>query len=263
MQPEAAQIRPRPAILVTNDDGIQSLLLLRLVEACMPWADVCVAAPDRERSWCGKSLTRIGRVSARNQADYPTKAWAVGGTPADCVNIALAHLVDRRPDLVLSGINYGYNVTLPLILSSGTVAGALESLAAGVRALSFSLQVPYEIFDEIKGSPAREQARHPGFDDAVRAAAARCAAMAREELSRPGQPWTFCNINLPYATDAHTAVVDTFADPTPVPPLFVRDDDDFVFHYRSRETPPPAGSDRHAILSGKISRTRLNLGAIS
>ena len=118
----------KPTALVTNDDGIDSYFLQVLVRRLQEKFDVIVAAPAKEQSWTGRSMTRRDPVSVKEFKGLDVPAWIIDGTPTDCVNIALESLVNNcRPDIVVSGINLGMNVTLPMILASGTVAGALEA----------------------------------------------------------------------------------------------------------------------------------------
>ena len=116
----------RPLALVTNDDGIDSPFLHGLVNALTEDFEVLVAAPAREQSWSSRSFTRRGDIAVKERTDLPWPAWSIDGTPSDCVNLACGNLVSRRPAVVVSGLNVGFNVSLPLILASGTVAAALE-----------------------------------------------------------------------------------------------------------------------------------------
>ena len=131
----------KPHALVTNDDGIESAFLHRLVEALLPHFRVSVAAPVLEQSWTGRSMTRHGELEAiHSSSHFPdsVEAWAISGTPTDCVNIALGNLLPKKPDIVLSGINIGFNTTESLVLSSGTVAGAIEGVLWDLPAMAFS-----------------------------------------------------------------------------------------------------------------------------
>ena len=124
-------------VLITNDDGIHSKGLDALVQAFAPIADVAVVAPDREQSAASHaiSLHRPLRI-----AELGPKRWAVDGTPTDCVYVALHHLLrgEQRPDLVVSGVNYGANLGDD-VTYSGTVAAAMEGSLLGVPAIAVSL----------------------------------------------------------------------------------------------------------------------------
>ncbi|HKT78808.1 MAG TPA: 5'/3'-nucleotidase SurE, partial [Vicinamibacterales bacterium] len=121
-----------PAILVTNDDGYLSDGIHALAQALERLGDVTVVAPTTEASAIGHALTlrrplRLERISDR--------VYAVDGTPTDCVNIGIARVLGRLPDLVVSGINKGWNIGDD-VTYSGTVAGALEAALLGVPGLA-------------------------------------------------------------------------------------------------------------------------------
>jgi 5'-nucleotidase len=122
-------------ILVTNDDGIQAPGLKALEKSLAPLGEVTVVAPDREMSATSQSISlhmplRIHELDERH--------YAVGGTPADAVIIALHHLLPAKPDLVVSGINPGGNLGENVVYS-GTVAAAMEATLHGVPAIAISL----------------------------------------------------------------------------------------------------------------------------
>jgi 5'-nucleotidase len=125
----------KPLFLLTNDDGVHSAGLRALVEALAELGEVHVVAPDREVSACGHSLTLKHPLRAEPVAE---RIHAVDGTPADCVNLALAKLLPRRADLVVSGINHGPNLGED-VFYSGTVGGAREGTFFGVPSIAVSL----------------------------------------------------------------------------------------------------------------------------
>src|SRR3954469_7989990 len=126
----------RPLILVTNDDGVNAPGIEAARKALREIGDVIVAAPDRERSASSHSISldRPLRVDEVGKGIF-----AIDGTPVDCVYLALHHLVPRRPALVVSGINNGYNLGSD-VFYSGTVAGAVEAALRGVPAIAVSLE---------------------------------------------------------------------------------------------------------------------------
>jgi 5'-nucleotidase len=125
-----------PTILVTNDDGIHAPGLAALADAVRPLGDVLVVAPHQESSAIGHALTL--RRPLRLDQHGPNR-YAVDGTPTDCVNIAVAVLLEGRlPDLVVSGINTGWNLGDD-VTYSGTVSGALEAALLGAPAIAVSL----------------------------------------------------------------------------------------------------------------------------
>ena len=127
-------------ILVSNDDGIQAPGIQALATFLALEHEVTVVAPDRERSATGHSLT-LHRPLRAEPVSGPAgvqAAWAVSGTPSDCVKLALGALLSAPPDLVCSGINRGPNLGTD-VLYSGTVSAALEGVINGVPSVAFSL----------------------------------------------------------------------------------------------------------------------------
>ncbi len=123
-------------ILLVNDDGIEAPGIVRLEQTLAALADVYVVAPETERSACSHSITLRRPIEARQISQ---RKFAVDGVPADCVNLALLNLfADVQFDLVLSGINNGYN-TGEDVSYSGTVAGAIEATLLGWRAIALSV----------------------------------------------------------------------------------------------------------------------------
>lgn len=126
-------------ILITNDDGIASSGILRLAEAARAFGEAVVVAPATERSALAHSITVREPVDLVPY-DFPVPgvtAWACTGTPSDCVRISLSWLLPEPPDLVLSGINNGWNIATD-IQYSATVGAALEAAHDGIPAIAFS-----------------------------------------------------------------------------------------------------------------------------
>jgi 5'-nucleotidase len=121
-------------ILCTNDDGYFASGLQVLADAARKVGQVEVVAPDREQSACSHSLTMHFPLRAHRVRDG---VRAVDGTPTDCVALAVGALLDRRPDVVLAGVNHGPNMGED-VLYSGTVAGAMEATILGIPAVAFS-----------------------------------------------------------------------------------------------------------------------------
>lgn len=125
-------------ILLTNDDGILAPGIHALRKAVEQLADVIVVAPDRERSASGHGITMHKPLRVEKHTFGQAEGYAVSGTPADCVKLALEQLLPRHPDLVISGINRGSNLGTDT-LYSGTVSGALEAIINGIPAIAVSL----------------------------------------------------------------------------------------------------------------------------
>jgi 5'-nucleotidase len=163
-----------PLILVTNDDGYRSEGIQALADALGPLGDVTIVAPVEEASAIGHALTlrRPLRLEHIRRGVY-----AVDGTPTDCVNIAITQVFKKLPDLVISGINKGWNLGDD-VTYSGTVAGALEGALLGVPSIAVSLAASRHAYD---------------FSFSAEAA----ATMADALLRRPLPARTFLNINVP------------------------------------------------------------------
>src|SRR5512140_3709247 len=164
-----------PRILVTNDDGYRSEGIRALADALRPLGEVTVVAPVNEASAIGHALTLRHPLRLEAIGEH---LYAVDGTPTDCVNIAVTTVYNGLPDLVVSGINKGWNLGDD-VTYSGTVAGALEGALLGVQALAVSLKATREKYD---------------FSHAARAAATFADALLRNPL--PAR--TFLNINVPH-----------------------------------------------------------------
>ena len=122
-------------ILISNDDGIFAEGINTLAAALAEIAEVTVVAPDRNRSGASNSLSLDNPLRIRKQGE---RRISVEGTPTDCVHFALNEWLDKRPDIVVSGINHGANLGDD-VLYSGTVAAATEGHFLGVPAIAVSL----------------------------------------------------------------------------------------------------------------------------
>lgn len=251
--------------LVTNDDGIESAFLHRLVEALLPSFRVSVAAPTCEQSWTGRSMTRHGEVEViHSPRIFPeeVEAWAISGTPTDCVNIALGNLLPEKPDIIVSGINIGYNTTETLILSSGTIAGAIEGTLWGIPAIAFSQCVPNHIFDSVRDTKGQTDA---AFTESLMAASAHATDLAMETAhNREKTVGTVINVNFPAETRSGTPVVDTFPAKLQLGSLFSETSPGkYAFRYSDGivvDSNP--STDRAVLEDGKISRSVLNFSRI-
>ena len=128
-----------PNILISNDDGIHAPGILALIEVAKEFGNVTVVAPDSPQSGMGHAIS-VGnplRIYPEELIDG-LKGYAVSGTPADCVKLATGVLMDKEPDLILSGINHGANMSVSSIYS-GTLSAAREGSIQGIAAIGFSL----------------------------------------------------------------------------------------------------------------------------
>ncbi|HWS70812.1 MAG TPA: 5'/3'-nucleotidase SurE [Thermoanaerobaculia bacterium] len=163
-----------PRILVTNDDGIYSEGLRKLADVLRPLGDVIIVAPDREQSAASHALTLNRPLRL---LELRPDEWIVDGTPTDCVNLAVLKVLrDRRPDIVVSGINFGPNLGDD-VTYSGTISAAFEGALLEIPSIAFSALVGENF----------------SFD--------RCAAFAGEltkwALQNAKDPSVILNVNFP------------------------------------------------------------------
>ncbi len=164
----------RPRILVTNDDGIFSEGIERLAAALSEVGDVHTVAPDQERSAAGHALTLDAPLRAKEIGE---RRWSVNGTPTDCVNWGVLHLLrDERPGLLFSGINLGLNLGDD-VTYSGTVSAAFEGALLGIPSVAVSQEI------------------ETGFS--FDAAAEFATRLARRLLGKSLPPKTLVNVNVP------------------------------------------------------------------
>ena len=228
-----------PRILVTNDDGYRSKGIVMLAEALSPLGEVIVVAPTEEASAVGHALTLKRPLRLEH---IRGNIYGVDGTPTDCVNIAITQLYQgQMPDLVVSGINKGWNLGDD-VTYSGTVAGALEAALLGIPGLAVSLQRTREEYD---------------FTYSAKAAAAIAASM----FASPLPQWTFLNVNVPQGEPkGFRATVQ--AKRNHITEVLVRDDPKgkpyFWIDEGQNEWEPHDRSDYQAVRDGFVSITPLH-----
>ena len=227
-------------ILVTNDDGVHSDGIHALAAALLSLGEVTIVAPHVEASAIGHALTLRRPLRMERLRD---RVYEVDGTPTDCVNIAVTQVYtpSSAPDLVVSGINKGYNLGDD-ITYSGTVAGALEGSLLGIPSIAVSLERTRGKYD---------------FGPAASAAAAIASMALRGEIVSAR---TFLNLNVPtgkpkgfrltvQAKRNHITIVDPRTDPRGQPYYWIEEgENDWEPHDRS---------DFQAVRDGYVSVTPL------
>lgn len=130
----------KPLILITNDDGVTAPGIKALIDVMLTIGDVVVVAPDSPQSGMGHAITLNSVLHLDNltQKKDNYKTYSCSGTPADCVKIAINEVLDRKPDLCVSGVNHGSNASINVIYS-GTMSAAIEAGIEGIPAIGFSL----------------------------------------------------------------------------------------------------------------------------
>jgi 5'-nucleotidase len=131
--------KSKPLILVTNDDGISAPGIKALVEVMKTLGEVVVVAPDKPQSGMGHAITINSTLRIEKVNIHGAKAeYSCTGTPVDCVKIAVNKILHRKPDLCVSGINHGSNMSINVIYS-GTMSAAVEGAIEGIPSIGFSL----------------------------------------------------------------------------------------------------------------------------
>jgi len=249
-------------LLVTNDDGINSVFLHELIHALRAAGhELFVVAPVSEQSWTGAAKTRNRHVkSAAVDRGFGCPTWMVDGTPSDCVNIAIAHLLPEKVEGVVSGINVGFNCSLGFIIASGTVAGAWEGALHGLPAMAVSQDVGEEIYYQLK--------EHGGVPEGdllatLKTSAARAARLV-DELLTPTPPRSFIvhNVNFPDPCRADTPLKQTVPAHFFVPGLFTPADEEgrhkLIWAQGEDVSPAEPLTDLKCLEAGCISHTVLD-----
>jgi 5'-nucleotidase len=145
----------KPLILVTNDDGITAPGIRALIKVMNTIGDVVVVAPNSPQSGMGHAITIDTTLHCNKEHiedNAPQTEYSTSGTPADCVKLAVHEILDRAPDICVSGINHGSNSSINVIYS-GTMSAAIEAGIEGIPAIGFSLldyswNAEFELFEK-------------------------------------------------------------------------------------------------------------------
>lgn len=139
-------------ILISNDDGVDAPGILAAKKSLENLGKITVVAPMDENSGVGRSLTVFKPLKIKYSVlGDGSKAYAVSGTPADSISLGIHHILDKKPDLVIAGINKGQNICRGELTSSGTVSAALEAASHGVPAIAVSLSIDPSSVEYVNG----------------------------------------------------------------------------------------------------------------
>lgn len=235
-------------ILVTNDDGIHApgLAVAEKIARALS-DDVWVIAPETEQSGASHSLTLTMPLRLRQVSD---RHYAVAGTPTDCVMMGCLHLLkDEPPELILSGVNWGSNMADD-VTYSGTIAGAMEGCALGIKSVAMSQAGDEVMRENIDWSPGEVHA--PG--------------LIRQLLDAGWPDGVLMNLNFPSGSAADVKgwalVAQGRYDLQSTEIEERRDARNRPYYWvglRRRRASPPASTDLAAVYSGKISVTPLHM----
>lgn len=229
-------------ILIVNDDSISAPGIAVLAKAAAQFGEVTAVAPAAQCSAMSQKLTLRESLRVEKVDDFPVSvmaAWKVGGTPVDCVKVALDNILEEKPDFVFSGINNGYNAGFD-IAYSGTLGAAFEAVRNGIPAMAFSV-----------ASDKHLEASEPYLTPIIRE--------LLEEKLEPGEVW---NVNFPPL--ARQPLMGILRDRTVAPTSMfrehyvetVQEDGTILLSCQGFHTPDeaiPAGTDAEAVRKGYIS----------
>ena len=232
-------------ILCTNDDGIHARGLESLVKIARALSDdVWVVAPHEEQSGAARALTLANPIRVR---EYDPRRFSISGTPSDAVMMAVHKLMDRRPDLVLSGVNNGQNLAEDVTVS-GTIAGAFQGMSLGIPSIALSLAR----FQREKARWATPEAHGP--------------EIVRKLLAAGWPSDVVINVNFPDREPEDIGGVEvTRQGHRDDFKLFIEERKDlrgfsyYWYGYEGALSNPPDGVDLRAIYDGRISVTPLHL----
>jgi len=236
---------PRPRVLVTNDDGIESRGLLMLKQSLEPVGDVYVLAPETNQSAVGHSMTFMRPLRVRQRVlDDGSAGWSVDGSPTDAVSLAFLGYFGVGFDLVASGINHGANLGDD-VTYSGTVGAAMEAVLSGCPAFAIS----------------QESSGEPDFDLARQVA----ALVARNILEHGLGAGELLNVNVPSVSVDEVAGIELTRMGKRVyqDQLLERLDPRGTPYYWFGGPPPTGlaepGTDFHAVVNGRVAITPIQL----
>lgn len=239
-------------ILLTNDDGHSSIGFYPVLHELSRRYAVCAVAPRTQQSLVGKSISAHNHLEVEERLLENIPIHTVGGTPADCVQLGLYHLLERKPAMVVSGINLGVNLGHGYILSSGTIGAAMEAAIDGVRAVAVSMHIPPEPRTDLF-----DRNNFPLYETAAALTAKLVAILLNAELCNG---FDLLSVNIPFDATLDTEFEVTTPYRASYGRLFDRADGTF------RISLPPArfestvpGTDAHALTEGRISITPLSL----
>ena len=228
-------------ILVSNDDGILAPGIKALAKALSEIAEITVVAPDRDRSGSSNSLTLTSPIRTKS---HVKNEISVEGTPTDCVHLAITGLMEHRPDMVVSGINSGANLSDD-ILYSGTVAAAVEGRFLGFPAMAVSLAGKEQLNYETAAEVAKTFVLHM--------------------IKDPLPPQTILNVNVPDVPlkdlkgfEVTRLGTRHIAEPT-IKMIDPRGNEGYWVGLPGLEQDAGPGTDFHAINQGFVSVTQLQL----
>jgi len=239
-------------ILLTNDDGYRCAGYYPLLDELKKQFEVTAIAPELERSAAAKSLSVRSKIGYKKILHEGHEVYAIDGTPADCVQIGLYDLMEKRPDIVVSGINRGANIGHAMILSSGTIGAAMEGAIDGVVSIAASMTYPKD-----KKIDYFDPSSYVYFETASKIVAKIVKLLGSMDLPKG---LDVISINVPYGANEDAEIEITKPSLHSTGGIYKREGDFFTYDkwelvFENLED----GTDLKAIYEGKVSVTPIDL----
>lgn len=256
-------------ILVTNDDGCDSPLLIPFLDALKleSWAkQITPVIPDQEQSWISSAMHRFKPIKATKRLFGVHEGYALDGFPSDCTSIGISNLGSSPFDMVLSGINFGINAGLPFYLCSGTVGGAVQGFLLGLPSIAISAHVPREFWPLKNENPKLLFSEYHAEWKNIALASARTVRKIIQ--AKAHKECDLISINIPWNASADAEIVVTEIERGAFKQIFRKIDEDVYLHRITDEdviieaqSDTSLAGDLHTVVGGKISVTpvRYNL----
>ncbi len=243
-------------ILLTNDDGYDAIGFYPLLKLLSQKYRVLVVAPDSQRSWQAKSISKKNDLQVVSKKLHEFDIYTLNGTPADCIQIGLHDLLSSPPKLVVSGINAGSNAGRGRTLSSGTVGAGFEAALNGVKAVTASLYLRMKSAEYHAISFTNPQFYHL-FEPAAEIIFEIVSSVIDQQLP---DDVDLISVNIPLKATRQTEREVTTLANDGYGRVFIKRDDYYVHHDGSFDTEETVvGTDTHALELGHVAITPLSL----
>lgn len=237
----------RPLLLISNDDGVSSPFLPFFLRGLARVADFEVVVPEQEQSWIGRAYSRHKTLEIKTQPLGEFSVHTINGTPSDCVNIALTHIC-KNPDAVVSGINIGQNIGMPLLWSSGTFSAAAEGAMWRFPAFAFSMRLAREYYDACRLRYTMPESSE--LENSLTAASQTAAEFIRGRLCGEHKAGVVYNVNFPAQYSLQTPLKECEPARAFGSGLYVESGGKFNFKYAMSAEDTPVLTDFKCLESG-------------
>jgi 5'-nucleotidase len=246
-------------ILLTNDDGYQAIGFYPLLKELSKKFKITAVAPDRKRSWQGKSITCYHELEVEKVKLEEFDIYITSGTPADCVQLGLHNLDLGKIDFVVSGINIGLNAGHGRLFSSGTAGAAIEAAIHDTKSLAASLNLSHEHDKEINYFDPKF---YHVYDEPAKITAKIVEKVLAQDLS---EDIDVISVNIPFAANLNTEIDVTSIARDKYGQLFEKHGEKYKYGSSKNSflKKYPEGTDMNSLLNNRVSVTPINLDLTS